>query len=80
MDVQGRVTTSSGAKISGAEVTVDGQFDLTNKGGKYSIADVTAGTQAITASADGCTPQMETVEVIANQTAKRDFVLVCPGQ
>ena len=77
--VEGRVKDNTGHKISGATVTVDstGQFDTTNNGGKYSIADVPEGLQDVTASAPGCTPQTVSVDIVANDTVKQDFALAC---
>ena len=78
--IQGRVkNANTGQKISGATVKVEpvGPSTTTNNGGKYSIADVPAGTQDITVSATGCTPQTVTVEVVANDSVKLEFELAC---
>lgn len=79
--VQGRVTNAAtGQKISGATVTVvsTSDSDTTNNGGKYSLADVPAGLQDITAFATDCTSQTVSVDVIADNTVKQNFALVCP--
>jgi hypothetical protein len=78
--VQGRVTNAAtGQKISGAMVMVStGEFANTNNGGKYSLADVLAGSPDITASATGCADQtVFNVEVVADGSVKQDFALDC---
>ena len=78
--VQGRVkNANTGQKIPGATVMVDpvGPSTTTNNGGKYTLDGAPAGTQDITASAQGCTSQTVTVEVVANDAVKQDFELDC---
>jgi len=80
--IQGRVKDAiTGDKIPGATVKVEqpaGPSATTNKGGKYTLNGAPEGLQDITASATGCTSQTALqVEVVANDTVKQDFELVC---
>ncbi len=75
--VDGTVTDSAtNTAIAAATVSVDGKSATTGPDGTYTIDGVTAGDQAVTASADGYDPQTQTVTVTENSTVTADFALV----
>jgi hypothetical protein len=74
--IRGSVYSSSGAKLAGAAVQVTGgSSSLTNNGGKYSIQNVAAGPQTVTASLAGYTPVAQVVNVQAGGSVTLDFTL-----
>jgi choice-of-anchor B domain-containing protein len=74
--IRGSVHSSSGAKLAGAAVQVTGgSSSLTNNGGKYSIQNVAAGSQTVTASLAGYTPVAQVVNVQAGGSVTLDFTL-----
>ena len=74
--IRGSVYSSGGAKLGGATVQVTGgSSSLTNNGGKYSIQNVPAGPQMVTASLAGYAPVTLSVEVPAASSVTLDFTL-----
>jgi hypothetical protein len=68
--LKGTVTDSSGTKLGGVLVEVQGggQSATTNKGGKYTIQNVPEGSQDVIASKTGFSDTLDTVEIIAGST------------
>jgi hypothetical protein len=74
--IKGTVYSGAGGKISGVTVQVlGGSSSVTNKGGKYSIQNVPAGSQSVTASRDGYLSQQQFVTVSAGGTVTLTFTL-----
>lgn len=77
--VTGRVVSAaSGSPVASAQVTVAGTGlrAVTDAGGRFSIADVPAGTQSVTAQALGYSAKTVTgVAVAAGRTAELDIAL-----
>jgi len=74
--IKGTVYSGAGGKLSGVTVQVlGGSSSVTNKGGKYSIQNVPAGTQSVTASKPGYLSQQKFVDVSAGGSATLNFTL-----
>ena len=74
--VKGTAYSSAGGKVGGATVQVlGGSSSLTNKGGKYSIQNVSAGPQTVIASKPGFDTVEQDVDVPAGSTVTLDFTL-----
>jgi hypothetical protein len=74
--VRGTVFSSAGGKVSGATVQVlGGSSSQTNKGGKYSVQNVSAGLQTVIASKAGFNTVEQEVDVPAGSTVTLDFTL-----
>ncbi len=74
--VKGTVTDASGTKLSDVEVSTDtGPSAITNKGGKYTIQDVPAGSRTMTASRIGYVTQQKAAAVTAGSTETVNFAL-----
>jgi len=73
--IKGTVYSDSG-KLSGVRVEVHGDSSSdTNKGGKYSIQNVAAGWQTVTASKTGYLSQQQLVDVNAGGSVTLNFTL-----
>ena len=74
--VKGTLYSIAGGKLSGVTLQVfGGSSSLTNKGGKYTIQNVTEGSQSVTASKDGYSSQQKFVDVNAGRSVTLDFTL-----
>jgi hypothetical protein len=75
--VSGRVTSSAGAAIAGATLSVGGTSltATTDASGNYRLDGVPAGTQTVTATAAGFLSRAQTVSVTAGATATLTFTL-----
>ena len=74
--IKGTVYSSSGGKLSGVTLSVlGGTSSLTNKGGKYTIQNVPAGLQTVTASKAGYTSLEQDVDVLAGGAVNLNFTL-----
>ncbi|HET7034286.1 MAG TPA: cellulase family glycosylhydrolase [Thermomicrobiaceae bacterium] len=73
--VSGTVKSSSGTALDGATVTIGSLKATTDSGGSYTLANAPAGSDSVTASADGYTSASQTVTVAAGTTSSADFHL-----
>jgi Domain of unknown function (DUF1929)/Carboxypeptidase regulatory-like domain len=73
--ITGTVTDSSGTALSGATVSSGGISDTTQANGTYSLANVPAGAQTVTASLTGFQTGTQSVTVTAGGTSTANFVL-----
>lgn len=73
--INGTVTNNSGAPLSGATVSDGGVTTTTQANGTYSLANVPAGTQTVTASLSGFQTGSQTVTVPAGGMATANFTL-----
>lgn len=73
--VSGTVTSSSGTALSGATVSSGGISSTTQANGSYSLANVPAGTQTVTASLAGYQTASQSVSVTAGGTTTANFSL-----
>ena len=74
--ITGQVSdASTGLAIAGATVSYSGGSSTANSAGQYSLANVAAGTYALTASASGYAIQNQSVTVAAGGTATQNFTL-----
>src|SRR5207248_11205527 len=74
--ISGTVTNSSnGAALAGATVRYSGGSATTSSTGAYGLANVTAGTYTVTASASGFSSSSQSVTVTSGQTATANFAL-----
>ncbi len=74
--IKGTVYSNGGGKLSGVSIVVEGGFSAsTNKGGKYNLQNVAAGTRKLTASKQGYAPQTQDVPVTAGTTVTVNFTL-----
>ncbi|MBI3950691.1 MAG: carboxypeptidase regulatory-like domain-containing protein [Acidobacteria bacterium] len=74
--VQGSVrNASSGQPISGATISAAGRSTTSGGDGTYTLSDVPAGQQPLTASATGFITTQVTVTVMANQTVTQNISL-----
>jgi TonB-dependent receptor len=71
----GVVTDDTGAFVTGAVVTVGGLTAATDRGGRYRIAGVPAGSQQVTVSYLGFNPETGPVAVAAGGETVRNVVL-----
>ena len=75
--VKGTVYSSTGGKLSGVTLQVlGGSSSLTNKGGKYTIQNVSAGLQTVTAIKTGYTSLEQDVNVVAGGSVTLNFTLI----
>jgi hypothetical protein len=75
--IKGTVYSSTGGKLSGVTLQVlGGSSSLTNKGGKYTIQNVSAGLQTVTAIKTGYTSLEQDVNVVAGGTVTLNFTLI----
>ena len=75
--IEGRVTSASGAGLSGARVAIPA-LDISvgsGPGGAYSISGVPAGDHEVEVRIIGYAIQTQTVSVASGQTANQDFAL-----
>lgn len=73
--IAGAVTNSSGAALAGATVSGGGVTATTQADGTYTLANVTAGTETVTAAFTGYQTSSQTVTVTANATTTANFAL-----
>jgi TonB-linked SusC/RagA family outer membrane protein len=73
--VTGSVTSTEGAPLAGASVSVNGQGALTNAQGRFTIPAVTSGTRTINAGLIGYSAQSRQISVVAGQTVTVNFQL-----
>ncbi len=74
--IKGTVYSGAGGKLNGVTVRVlGGSSSNTNKGGKYTIQNVPAGSQAVEASKDGYMRQQQNVTVNAGGSITVNFTL-----
>jgi hypothetical protein len=79
--ITGKVTNiSNGAILSGATVSWSGGSATTNTSGIYTLSNVTAGTQSITAAKSGYLARTSTVNVTSGATATLNFQLATAGK
>jgi len=79
--VTGKVTNiSNGAIMAGATVSWSGGSTTTNTSGIYTLSNVTAGTQNITASKSGYLPRTLSVGVTSGATATLNIPLATAGK
>ena len=76
--IRGTVKDSSGSKVEGALVKVETPepSTTTNKGGKYNLGGVPAGSHTLTASKNGCAQDIPVIVVDGN-TLRVDVALSC---
>lgn len=75
-ELTGRVTDErTGRPIAGALVYVQGQRDVTDRSGNYSIANLRPGNQEVTISGNGYRNQRERVKIEAGRRSRGDFRL-----
>src|ERR1041385_6370425 len=83
--VEGRVTDSSGAVVSGAAVkAVNSQIGFsrtmtTDAGGGYKLSAVPVGEYTITVEAQGFRPESKAIRLVVGQSASLDFLLQTGG-
>ena len=77
-DIAGKVlNANTGKAVNGATVTADtGEFDTTNKSGRYKLEDLTPGLHVVTASAADYDDLILEIIVIENDTVNQNFDLV----
>ena len=74
--IQGTVAdTATGQPITGATVTVAGITAITGDDGAYTLNEVPAGQQTISASADGFAPAQLTVNITSGQVLTQNITL-----
>ena len=73
--VTGSVTSTEGAPLAGASVSVNGQGALTNAQGRFTIPAVSAGSHTINAGLIGYSEQSRQVTVVAGQAVTVNFQL-----
>ena len=74
--IKGTVRDTSGTKLGDVVVSTDtGPSAITNKGGKYTIQDVPAGSRIVTASRIGYVTQQKAATVTAGSIETVDFAL-----
>ena len=73
--IKGTCYSSAGGKLSGVTVQVLNGSSVTNNGGKYTVQNVPAGTQSVTASKDGYVSQQQFVNVNAGGSVTLNFTL-----
>lgn len=79
--VTGKVTNiSTGGVISGAKVSWSGGSATANSSGIYTLSNVTAGSQTITATATGYLARSSTVNVAGGNTVTNNFQLSTAGK
>ncbi len=79
--ITGKITNASnGAILSGATVSWSGGTTTTNTSGIYTLANVTAGTQNVTASKTGYLPRTLPVTVTGGQTATLNIAIATAGK
>jgi hypothetical protein len=79
--ITGTVTKiSSGAVLSGTTVSWSGGSVTTDAGGIYTLSNVTAGSQSITATRSGYLPRTSAVTVTGGATATLNFQLATAGK
>ena len=79
--VTGKVTNaSSGAAVSGATVSWSGGSTTSSSTGVYTLTNVTAGTQKITASKTGYLPRTLSVGITAGATASLNIPIATAGK
>ena len=75
--LKGTVRSTSGARLSGVSVQVDGGPSATTaRNGKYTVRDVPEGVQTVTATLSGYQPAEETVTITTDSTTTQDFTLI----
>jgi len=75
--IQGTVTdATTGQSVAGARVTAAGISAVTGDDGVYTLNDVPAGQQTLSASADGFAPAQVTVNVISGQVLTQNITLL----
>jgi hypothetical protein len=73
----GTVTdSSSDAPLAGVSVAIGGKTVETDAEGKYSVSDIEAKSQTITATLAGYQSCQDTVLIVENQTAVKDFEMI----
>jgi len=73
---KGTLYSSARVKLSGVTLQVfGGSSSVTNKGGKFTIQNVTEGWQSVTASKVGYLSQQQFVYVNAGRSVTLDFTL-----
>ena len=73
--IAGTVTNTSGAALTGAQVTSGSLTTTSAADGSYTLANVPAGTATVTASLSGYQNASQTVNVIADSTSIANFTL-----
>lgn len=78
LDIAGRVTTSGGAALAGATVTLSGaasRTTTTDSAGHYTFFGLVNGSYTVTASKSGCsfTPPSHSVTLSGNSVAGQNF-------
>ncbi len=73
--IAGAVTDASGAPLAGATVSAAGLTTTTGSNGAYTLANVPAGSQQVTAGKDGYVSASQSVDVVAGATATTSFSL-----
>jgi hypothetical protein len=73
--ITGTVTSSSGTALSGATVSTGSVSTTTAANGSYTLANVSAGTQTVTASLSGYQSSTQSVSVTAGGTSTANFSL-----
>jgi hypothetical protein len=74
--ISGTITDSAtGSPLAGATITYSGGTTTSTISGAYAVSGITAGSQLVTASANGYTTMEQTVTVPANGNVVADFVL-----
>jgi choice-of-anchor B domain-containing protein len=75
--IRGKVKSSAGGNLSGVTLQVlGGSSSLSNGGGKYTIQNVSAGLQTVTASKDGYDDLEQDVNVVAGGSVTLNFTLI----
>jgi hypothetical protein len=79
--ITGKITSaSSGALLSGATVSWKGGTTTTNTSGIYTLTNVTAGSQNVTASKTGYLPRTSAVTVTGGATATLNIAIATAGK
>ncbi len=81
-NVEGYVTADDGTPIEGAEIEIDENQMITfsDADGYYFFGNITVGNYTFTASKYGYSPDVQTAEVLEDQTIQLDFELIPLGQ
>lgn len=78
--VSGRVTTDSSTPVSGASVSCGGVTATSDADGRYTLANVPAGSQTLTVTASGCQDHSSSVTVPAGGSVTADVTLTAKQQ
>ncbi len=77
-NISGKVVSSSGSAIEGADVYTSSHLTVTDSSGNYTLSNLPVGTVSITASKTGYTESSASVVVQAGKTVTADNITLSP--